>query len=115
MLLLAAVLLGAQCGQAALVKFCLNVRLCVKAERRVAFIACIRANQRGTLSSELLALEYTWGEDVDEPNTFHFFEKYEGRAGFDAHTATPHFAAWEEFAASEPFSRPPEVRFYEEM
>ena len=96
-------------------KFCLNVKLCIKPERRDAFIACIQNNQKGTLATEPLAIEYVWGEDLNEPNTFHFFEKYEGRRGFEAHQATPHFAAWEEFAASEPFTSPPVVQFYEEM
>ena len=58
------------------------------------FIACIRANQEGTLSREPLAIEYVWGEDTTIPNTFHFYEKYVGRAGFEAHQQTEHFAAW---------------------
>ena len=113
----------------------------MRSERRDEFIACIRDNQKGTLSTEPLAVEYVWGEDVDQPNTFHFYgetlpgsepchedqaspltllpplhsEKYEGRRGFEAHQATPHFAAWEVFAASDPFTSPPVVEFYEEM
>eukprot|EP00306_Pavlova_sp_CCMP459_P021281 CAMPEP_0185550170 /NCGR_PEP_ID=MMETSP1381-20130426/19786_1 /TAXON_ID=298111 /ORGANISM="Pavlova sp., Strain CCMP459" /LENGTH=171 /DNA_ID=CAMNT_0028162941 /DNA_START=28 /DNA_END=543 /DNA_ORIENTATION=- len=93
--------------------FCLNVCLKVKPERREEFIKCIRANQRGTLTSETLALEYVFGEDESTPNTFHFFEKYLSKEGFEAHTKTPHFAAWEEFAATEPFTAPPVVSFYE--
>ena len=54
-------------------KFCLNVKLCVRPERRDEFIACIRDNQKGTLSTEPLAVEYVWGEDVAQPNTFHFY------------------------------------------
>ena len=48
---------------------------------------------------------------------FHFYEKYEGAAGFEAHQATAHFAAWEAFASSEPspFTEPPRVEFYEEF
>ena len=36
--------------------FCLNVTLKVKAERREEFIACIKANEEGTLKTEPLAL-----------------------------------------------------------
>ena len=97
------------------IKFCLNVKLCIKPERRVEFIECIQNNQKGTLQTEPLAIEYVWGEDTSEPHTFHFFEKYEGRQGFEAHQSTPHFAAWEEFASTEPFTSPPVVQFYEEM
>ena len=96
-------------------KFCVNVQLFVKPERRDEFIECIRQNQEGTLSTEPLAIDYVWGEDVETPNTFHFYEKYEGKAGFEAHQATPHFAAWEEFAATDPFSSPPIVKLYEEF
>jgi len=105
----------ASAEQAAPSKFCLNVKLCIKPERRDEFLTCIRNNQAGTLSSEPLAIEYVWGEDADTPNTFHFYEKYAGRAGFEAHQATEHFAAWEEFAGSGPFTAPPVVQFYEEM
>jgi len=96
-------------------RFCLNVKLCIKPERREEFLTCIRSNQAGTLATEPLALEYVWGEDADVSNTFHFNEKYRGRAGFEAHQKTAHFAAWEEFASSEPFTEPPVVQLYEEM
>jgi quinol monooxygenase YgiN len=60
------------------------VKLCIKPERRAEFLACIANNQRGTLSAEPLALTYEYGEDAEAPNTFHFFEQYAGRAGFEA-------------------------------
>ena len=53
-----------------------------------------------------------FGEDEKTPNTFHFYESYKGREGFEAHTKTPHFAAWEKFASSDPFTKPPEVVFF---
>jgi quinol monooxygenase YgiN len=95
-------------------RYCLSVCLKVRAERRREFLACIGANRRGTLSSEPLALEYLFGEDEEEPNTFHFFEAYEGREGFEAHTRTPHFKDWEAFAATDPLTEAPQVRFYTE-
>ena len=96
--------------------FCLNVCLRVKPERREEFLACIRANQKGTLATEPLAVTYAYGEDESTPDTWRFFEQYVGKAGFEAHTKTEHFAAWEAFASSEPspFSAPPEVRFFVE-
>ena len=94
--------------------FCLNVKLCVKPERRSEFIDCIQNNQKGTLATEPLAIEYVWGEDTAEANTFHFYEQYQGRQGFEAHQTTEHFAAWERFAATEPFTAQPVVSFYEE-
>ena len=52
--------------------FLLNVTLKVKPERREEFIACIKANQQGTLANEPLAVLYQWGGSTTEPDTFHF-------------------------------------------
>ena len=95
--------------------FCLNVTLYVRPERREEFIACIEQNQRGTLETEPLARLYEWGESTTEPNTFHFQEQYDGKEGFDAHQTMPHFQVWEQFAATEPFSKPPEIQFFTTM
>jgi len=92
--------------------YCLGVCLCVKPERREEFLECIQANQRGTCTSEPLAVTYLYGEDESIPNKFHFFEAYQGRAGFEAHTKAPHFKVWEEFVATEPLSAPPLLSFY---
>lgn len=90
--------------------FAVNVGLFVKEERRDEFLACIAANQAGTTGSEPLALQYDWGESTAERNSFYFHEEYRGVAGFEAHCASPHFAAWEAFAATDPFTRAPEVQ-----
>lgn len=94
--------------------YCLNVRLAVKEERRDDFLSCIANNQDGTLADEELSVTYRYGEDADSPNVFHFHERYEGEAGFEAHTSAAHFAAWKEFEATEPFTEPPRVEFYVE-
>ena len=62
----------------------------------------------------MAAADIAQGEDTTTPNTFHFHEKYKGEAGFEAHKAAPHFANWEAFASSDPFTCPPEVFFYVE-
>mmetsp|Transcript_27926 Transcript_27926/g.54973 ORF Transcript_27926/g.54973 Transcript_27926/m.54973 type:complete len:142 (+) Transcript_27926:42-467(+) len=96
-------------------KFCLNVTLYVKPEKREQCIKAFIDNQNGTLSTEPLCLQYTWGESTTQPNTFHFQEAYKGEDGFKAHTQTPHFKRWEEVAKTEPFSKPPEVSFFVSM
>ncbi|MGH9029921.1 MAG: putative quinol monooxygenase [Acidimicrobiales bacterium] len=35
-------------------------------------------------------VDYWWAEDVEEPNTFRFFECWESQELFDAHISTPH-------------------------
>ena len=89
----------------------LNVILRIKPEVREEFLKVILNNQKGTMNKELepLAIEYTFGEDANEPNTFHFHEKYVGEEGIAAHNRAPHFLVWEEFAGTDPFSAPPEV------
>jgi (4S)-4-hydroxy-5-phosphonooxypentane-2,3-dione isomerase len=96
-------------------KYCLNVTISVKPERREEFLACIKQNQAGTLSTEPLVRGYTWGESPSEPNTFYFQEQFASEEGFIAHTQTPHFAAWKVFADSEPFTKVPEVKFFREL
>ena len=95
--------------------FCLNVNLYIQNDRRAEFIEVIKKNQQGTLSCEPLAKEYVWGESTTERNTFYFQEQYFGKEGFDFHIKTPHFADWEKFAATNPFSKPPEIFFFEAM
>jgi quinol monooxygenase YgiN len=92
--------------------YCLNVTLFVKEDRREEFLNCIAANQTGTLSSEPNCLQYAWGEDESTRNTFHFHEQYVNKEGFHEHTRTKHFADWEKFAGTEPFTQAPVVRFF---
>ena len=98
-------------------KFCVNVNLYVKPERREEFLKTIAINSDGTLSNEPLNISYTWGESTTEKNTFHFQEQFKGEEGFLAHTNTPHFAKWKEFADAEdsPFWKPPVVFFFETL
>jgi quinol monooxygenase YgiN len=39
-------------------------------------------------------IEYFWAADVDQPNTFRFFECWESRELFDAHAAAPYEQAF---------------------
>lgn len=91
--------------------FCLNVQLCIKAEVRDSFLHVIEANRRGTLN-EPLAVTYIYGEDESKPNVFHFFEQFKGIEGFEAHKQSAHFAGWEAFVKTDPFTQPPVVSMY---
>ena len=98
--------------------FCLNAELCIQLEFLDEFHIVIRNNQNGS-RAEPLCLQYDFGESVDTPNSFYFHEQYtgaeKGKVGFDAHAIAPHFVAWEEFAAKNPFSKPPVVSFFRTM
>lgn len=99
--------------------YCLNVQLCIDPKVRDEFLKVIEENARGSNQDEPLCLQYIWGEDVNESNTFHFHEEYsgkdDGKEGFFAHAATEHFANWESFAAKDPFTKPLVVSFYKTL
>jgi autoinducer 2-degrading protein len=90
------------------------VCLRIKPHRRAEFLECIKANQLGTLATERNAITYVYGEDESETNTFRFFEQYVGRDGFVEHAMSSHFANWDIFANSDPFTAEPEVKFFVE-
>ena len=96
--------------------FCVHVELCVKPEFREQFLECIQNNQKGTLQTEQLCLQYIYGESTTTENKFVFHEEYtgknDGKEGFDAHTKTPHFEAWESFVEKDPFTKEPVVNFF---
>ena len=85
----------------------MNATLFIKPERRHDFLECIRRAEVET-NQEPLAVLYLYGEDEQTPNTFHVHQEYKGREGFDAHRRTEHYDAWRQFAATDPFTAPPE-------
>ena len=92
--------------------FGVQVVLCIKPEVREDFLKCISANRAGSMQ-EPLCYQYAYGESDTTPNRFIFHEEYKSREGFEAHKQTPHFADWETFAATDPFTEPPVVNFFE--
>ena len=96
----------------AVARYNLNVMVSVKPARRAEFLEVIRANAAGTLL-EPRNLRYCWGPSAGDENVFHFQESFVEKAGFEAHCAAPHFAKWEAFVATDPFSAEPSVQFYE--
>ena len=92
--------------------YCLNVKLCVKPHRRDEFLQAIAHDERHTLRDEPDAVRFLHGEDYTTPNTFYLHEEYTSKAGFEAHCRTPHFAVWQAFCESDPFTLPVEVAFY---
>ena len=85
----------------------MNATLFIKPERRHDFLECIQRAESAT-NQEPLAVLYLYGEDEQTPNTFHVHQEYKGRAGLDAHRRTEHYEAWRRFAATDPFTAPPQ-------
>lgn len=95
--------------------FCLNVNLYVKPERRVEFLEVIAGNAAGSRTLEPKCKLYVWGESTTTANLFHFQEIYDDEDGFKQHTSSQHFAKWAAFASTSPFTKEPEVMFFNEM
>mmetsp|Transcript_23774 Transcript_23774/g.26024 ORF Transcript_23774/g.26024 Transcript_23774/m.26024 type:complete len:107 (+) Transcript_23774:101-421(+) len=96
-------------------RYCLNVTFYVKAERREEFLTVMKQNQEGAVKNEPLAILFDWGEDLNEPNTFHIQEQYRGQEGFVAHTQSTHFNIFKKFAddTNSPWTKPAGVFFFE--
>ena len=99
----------------ALDAYCLNVNLYIKPERRTEFLEVIKQNAKGSRTLEPKCKLYVWGESTTTANLFHFQEIYDDIDGFKAHTSSPHFAKWSSFASTNPFTKEPEVFFFEEI
>eukprot|EP00746_Dinoflagellata_sp_MGD_P007837 gnl/MRDRNA2_/MRDRNA2_115581_c0_seq1.p1 gnl/MRDRNA2_/MRDRNA2_115581_c0~~gnl/MRDRNA2_/MRDRNA2_115581_c0_seq1.p1 ORF type:complete len:340 (-),score=55.73 gnl/MRDRNA2_/MRDRNA2_115581_c0_seq1:27-1046(-) len=84
--------------------FALNMRLSIRPDQRDAFLRVVNEDQRATMSKETGALQFVVGEDVYTRNTFYLHQEYASKEAFDAHRATPHFAAWDQFCKSSPWS-----------
>ena len=71
----------------------IHVRVVIKPESRVAFLAAARDVIAQT-RREPGVLSYSCYEDVAEPNTFIFYEEWRTKADIDAHLAQPYTRAF---------------------
>ena len=83
----------------------------MKQDRKNDFLELIRENQRLTLE-EPEALQYTVGQDIEDPNTFYIHEQFLSPEGFAFHRKTPHNAEWQKFRSTDPFLETPVASFY---
>ena len=93
--------------------YCVNIKMELRPDQRETFLALIKEDQRDSLATEPACLQFVVGEDTTTPNTFFLHEEYENEAGFQKHTLTPHFAKWNEFCDTNPWSNDgPVLDFY---
>ena len=76
----------------------LLVSVSVKPDKREKFIGAISENAESSVRNEPGCHQFDVFEDESTPNHFFYYERYTDRAAFDAHKASPHFAAWREIA-----------------
>eukprot|EP00567_Pseudictyota_dubia_P005186 CAMPEP_0197457168 /NCGR_PEP_ID=MMETSP1175-20131217/45295_1 /TAXON_ID=1003142 /ORGANISM="Triceratium dubium, Strain CCMP147" /LENGTH=212 /DNA_ID=CAMNT_0042991441 /DNA_START=116 /DNA_END=754 /DNA_ORIENTATION=+ len=85
--------------------FAVNAKFSILPERREEFIKIIKEDQKQTLATESGARRFVVGEDAKESNTFYLHEEYISEEAFEAHSKTPHYPAWDNFAKSNPWAK----------
>jgi quinol monooxygenase YgiN len=74
------------------------VQVTVKPEMLAEFERAILANADGARTREPGCLRFDVSQSEDEPARWLFYEVYKDSAAFEAHRASPHFAAYQEVA-----------------
>ena len=74
------------------------VHVRVKNEMLQEFERAILANADGARTKEPGCLRFDVNQKEGEPALWMFYEMYKDSAAFDAHRATPHFAAYQQVA-----------------
>lgn len=77
----------------------LLVSVTVRPDKREQFLAAIAENARASVRDEPGCYQFDVFEDAGNTGHFFYYERYTDRAAFDAHKASPHFAAWRDIAA----------------
>ncbi|MGH8186892.1 MAG: putative quinol monooxygenase [Steroidobacteraceae bacterium] len=74
------------------------VQVVVKNEMLAEFERAILANADGARSREPGCVRFEVSQREDDPGQWLFYEVYKDAAAFEAHRATPHFAAYQQVA-----------------
>lgn len=74
------------------------VQVTVRPEMLAEFERAILANADAARTREPGCLRFDVGQKEDEPTAWMFYEMYRDGVAFDAHRATPHFAAYQQVA-----------------
>uniref|UniRef100_A0A7S4JE53 ABM domain-containing protein n=1 Tax=Odontella aurita TaxID=265563 RepID=A0A7S4JE53_9STRA len=84
--------------------YCVNAKVSIVPERREEFLNIIKEDQKLTLANEPGSIQFVVGEDKESTNTFYLFEQYENEEAFGAHGKAPHYAPWDAFVKTNPWS-----------
>lgn len=98
--------------------FCLNVESCIQPAFRSEFLTLMDSHQTQS-RAEPLCLQFDYGEDVDNPNSFYIHEQYTGanggNEGYDAHSMSLHFEKFMKFNAKNPYAKPQVASFFKSI
>jgi autoinducer 2-degrading protein len=70
------------------------VKVKVKADRRGDFLKAIEVDALGSEGDEPGCARFNVLQDVQDQNTYYFYEVYCDEAALEAHRAAPHYAVW---------------------
>jgi autoinducer 2-degrading protein len=74
------------------------VQVVVKNEMLAEFERAILANAEGARTREPGCVRFEVSQREDDPGQWLFYEMYKDAGAFEAHRATPHFAAYQQVA-----------------
>jgi (4S)-4-hydroxy-5-phosphonooxypentane-2,3-dione isomerase len=74
------------------------VQVRVRADHLAEFERAILANADGARTREPGCVRFDVSQKEDDPAEWVFYEVYKDSAAFEAHRASPHFAAYQEIA-----------------
>ena len=75
-------------------RYCINVKLFLKAERVEDFLKIIADDKKATIETEPTCKQFQVGKSTTEENVYYLHEEYDDKAAFESHTKTAHFASW---------------------
>ena len=79
--------------------YAIFVTVKVKPDKREQFLTAIEADAIASERDEPGCSRFNVLQDAADENTYYFYEVYMDEAAFQAHTRTPHLAAWRAAAA----------------
>lgn len=79
--------------------YAIFVTVKVKPDKREQFLTAIEADAIASERDEPGCSRFNVLQDTADENTYYFYEVYKDEAAFQAHTKTPHLAAWRAAAA----------------
>ena len=71
--------------------YIVSVQFTIHTEQLAAFVSLIQANARASVADEPDCHQFDVCQDPDAPTQIYLYEVYTDRAGFEAHTRTPHY------------------------
>ncbi|MBU2647012.1 antibiotic biosynthesis monooxygenase [bacterium] len=79
-------------------RFALVVKLKIKPGSSETFISLIKENQRASLTNEKGCQNFIVMKNLEEEDTFHFYEEYDDLEAFKVHQNSDHFKKYYDVA-----------------